>query len=279
MTAELRFDQIQFKASHNSYAKSADLSTQLSWDEDSPHEYGLLGLELDLVQAPGERDFRWRVKHGGSFEAAAGDAPAPDFRELLENLRDASNGEHPPVTVFLDLKNAPGEHAGFADALDAEILNVLRDQVLMPSAVIGALPDLVRGARAGGWPRLTELKGYFVFCLSGNRGRKRAYVRTDPKARVCFADFYVDPDLPPRIPRKGHRVFMNFPVHDAEWKQAVPDFVKRRGFITRGFTFHSAEEFERGREIGVNILSVDRLVGQPAFHLGGEQLRAIPQRA
>ncbi|MEM7413987.1 MAG: Ca2+-dependent phosphoinositide-specific phospholipase C [Gemmatimonadota bacterium] len=252
---ELRYDQVAFKGTHNSIDRDKSIIHQLSATG------GVVGrcaaLELDLHQHPDRWD--WEVKHGSK------DVGVP-LREVLQKIAGWSDRhrKHSVVTIHLDLKNAPKHHAAFAAKLDGLLLDVVGPQrIYPPGKVIGGHPDLVRGARAGGWAKMKDLRGRLIFCLSGRVARKSAYARTDPRSRTCFTDFAgsVGPS------KRGHSVFANLFVDAKHYLTHLDGLVQVPGFVTRGYNIVTARNWQRSMEHGLNILSTD-VLQTPSFSLG-----------
>jgi hypothetical protein len=259
---DLRYDQVAFRGVHNSIDKRFSVVEQLEGSG------GVVGrctaLELDLHQAPDA--WTWEVKH------LAGDEPTPldDVLDDIVGWSDANPG-HRVVTVHLDLKNAPMGDADFARELDRLLVDAFgAGRIYAPGDVIGDQPDLVRAAKAGGWATMAELEGRFVFCLSGNGGRKKHYSEHDPKARRCFADFPGS-----RGPsRRGHRVFANLFCEAHHFRENLRRLVRRAGFITRAYAVNQRGVWDTAMEEGLNIVSSDEL-DEGDLSMGMEGCRAL----
>ncbi|MDX1495278.1 MAG: Ca2+-dependent phosphoinositide-specific phospholipase C, partial [Longimicrobiales bacterium] len=263
----LRYDEIAFKASHN----SIDRLGHLPWDESILQQLsgagGLSepcrGLELDLVQE--EHRFRWSVKHGVNDQGPA----LPDVLQVIRSWADTpANRRHPVVTVHLDLKNDPLSHHGFAEALDDLLVDVFgTGRIHRPAHVMGDHADLVRGARAGGWATFAQLRGRLVFCLSGSARRKARYARNDPRSRVCFADYAGSRGAP----RRGHRVFANLFVDADHYRENLARVKRHPGFVARGYNIVHRRSWDASVDGRANILSGD-VLDSTDLSLGGDGL-------
>ena len=101
------------------------------------------------------------------------------------------NPKHAPLTVHLDLKNAPTKAnvATYAAALDKYLGDAIgHKRVYTPGELMGNFPDLVTAGRKRGWPDVSKLKGRVLICLSGGYKRKHHYAMHKPKRRLCFVD-------------------------------------------------------------------------------------------
>lgn len=266
----LRYDEVAFKASHN----SIDRLSGMRWRDSIDHQLSGTGglsepcraLELDLVQEPDR--FEWTVKHGVNDEG-------PRLRDVLEVIAAwadrPENDDHPVVTIHLDLKNDPMEHTAFALAIDRLLSTVLGGgRIYAPGAVIGPHQDLVRGARGGGWATFAELRGFFVFCLSGAGERKMRYARHVSRARLCFADYPGSRGAP----KRGHRVFANLFVEAGGYRENLARVKRRPGFVARGYNIVHRRTWDTSVEGGANILSGD-ILDSDDLSLGGDGMAPI----
>lgn len=259
------YPHVAFKAAHNSIDRGLTITEQLSGTG------GLVepcrGIELDLVQ--NEDRFAWKVQHGVNDDG-------PRFRDILDEIvawaERAENRGHPVVTVHLDLKNAHLPHADFAVAMDELLTDRFGPGRLhRPGAVMGTWPDLVRGARAGGWTTLGRLRGRFVFCLSGHAERKARYARHEPRSRICFADYPGSRGAP----RKGHRIFANLFVDAHGYPGNLARVKRAPGFVARGYNIVHRRTWDLSIEGGTNLLSGDVLDSED-LSLGGDGMAVIP---
>src|SRR5690554_4954576 len=98
--SELRYDQVCFKASHNSYERKEQPAwLHLDHDPDRPFDGRCRGLEFDLVQSSHKWD--WCIAHDGRY-----DCDKPRLSTILTDLDlwTSANEDHDPLTVHLDLK-------------------------------------------------------------------------------------------------------------------------------------------------------------------------------
>ena len=255
----LRYDEVAFKASHNSIDRRASIVDQLSGTG------GLVepcrGLELDLVQS--ENRFEWRIQHGARDHG-------PELRNVLDEIagwaRSSDNWRHPVITIHFDLKNAHLDHTDFAAVFDAMLVDVFgRQRIYTPGEVTGHHEDLVRAARSGGWATFARLRGKFVFCLSGNGGRKVAYARHEPRDRVCFADY---PGSRPAR-RKGNRVFANLFVAAAGYPASLGRYRLTPGFVARGYNIVTRGLWDVSVSGGASFLSTD-VLDKREYSLSGQ---------
>jgi len=254
---DLAYSRAAFKASHNSYHKAEPLTTQIAWNPTDPSNGGCRGLELDIHR---NRELNeWSVSHTGGYDAE----PAKQLGHYLRLLREWAevSPDHDPITVHLDIKNA-GKVTSGADALDKYIDSHLgSDRLFIPRALLGSSSDLVTQASAG-WPTIRQLRGRFLFCLSGNEGWKRRYSQMQLGSRLCFSDLILDADSPPPRANSGSRVFLNlgdFPP--LTLKTALRWISERPGFVSRVYNINSAGAWRRVQGQGANIIATDQVRG------------------
>lgn len=251
-----RYDEVMFKASHNSYERDEKpISEQLSWSARNPWQAGCRGLELDLHESPFL--WLWSVHHSGSYTGRTD----MQLGEYLHHLRRWSmlHTGHDVVTVTLDLKSSTRDARQFPRYLDLLVDECLgRDLLFTPAGLQGDAASLVDGARSG-WPTLGQLRGRFVLCLSGDERTKRAYARSGTDRR-CFADMDVREGDPRPDPTDGDRVFFNVDVTaDWDWTGLLRELSGRPGFVCRAYVVNDASLWARVQSTGANIVTTDKV--------------------
>lgn len=248
-----RYDTVQFKASHNSYARDAPLTGQMVFETTHPWWHGCRGLELDLRQSPSDHQV-WSVDHD-RFD------PNRLFDRYLRRLELWSDRHpnHDPILLTLDLKKVYSNQGDFPGDLDAYLdTHFDTDRLLSPADV--------RTAAGVSWPTLGELRGRFLFCLSGSKGHKQAYASsgTDP---LCFADGDVPvplADRPFELPDDG-RLFLN--VYMGAWKERLDrleQLCALPGFVVRAY-YVNTDNWLSAQSAGVNIMATDEITHPKAF--------------
>jgi hypothetical protein len=270
----LKFHQCRFKASHNSYERDEDLHQQLSWSASQPWQGGCRGLELDIWRhsdaSPGTSLGYFTVAH-----STPGNVPLANHLGHLLSYH-ANRLDHDPVLVTLDIKSSQGSASAFAAEIDHYIGEWFDRSLVYKPADLRArtpLPRLIDVVRRAGWPRIDELQGKFVFCLSGTEGWKRRYTELASPGSLCFADFDVADDrsyeqLAPTLPTD--RVFLNMHVFSDDyddWKLSVPR-LRKDGYIVRAYVLDSKGIWGKAMSAGVNVLSTDEVRGKTWAHVG-----------
>jgi hypothetical protein len=263
---DLTYDQAAFKASHNSYWKKP-ISQHLDWHVDRPHRRGCAGLELDLVQS--QSGWFWAVSHMGGYDAAKRKDPLRAYLKDIQEWSDRVGADHPPITVMLDIKQLFLDVESFPEQFDRYISEFLdRGKLFTPGELIGDQPDLVRAVRDHGWPSLAELRGRFIFVLSGDETSKLFYSTWYPSERLCFADRGVSrgdvQEIDPLWLRRGTRVFLNFScnlakeVGEARLGAFLDTVAAVPGFVFREYVLNDRKDWDFARAHGVNVLATDK---------------------
>jgi len=254
-----RYNEVTFKASHNSYLRSErPVVTQLAHSSAQPHQGGCRGLELDL-HLSGDL-WEWSISHIGPYEGST-DRQFGAYLRLLDRWSARSPG-HDVITISLDLKGKPHDLRAFPYYLDEYIRTHMgEERIFAPDALRGSHDSLVAGAMKNGWPSLDELRGKFILCLSGNEKSKTRYAAG--RGRLCFADRKLSfDDVKKKKPddKRGDRVFFNFDLDPIRpWKTQLERFFRRRGFVTRGYTLNDGVIWNKAIEWKVNLLATDKV--------------------
>lgn len=196
-------------------------------------ESDLAPIQTEALRLPG-----MKVQHVADVDFRS---QCPAWRDCLMTLRQWSdaNPGHSPVFILLEPKQGglarvfpgaaqvpPFDAAAFAE-VDRSILSVLgSDKVFTPDQLRGGYPTLEAAAKAGAWPRLSAVRGKFVFLylvpgldfarfspyLDGTpslQGRA-AFVQGLPgmahTAFVLVDNALVKPDRIPALVRQGYLV-------------------------------------------------------------------------
>ena len=251
----LRYNEVRFKASHNSYAKKISLEEQLTFNRDKPAERGFRGVEIDVHQDT--KGCTWCVRHLVGPCATIhrnrkkGGPAKPDcLGNWLGELKRWSDKhrDHDVVTVTLDLKKVVRPES-FPKDFDAVVegSGLDRSRLFTPMQ----LKDQ--------WPTLGELRGRFILCLSGLEDIKSEYSRGSD--RLCFADLSLGPGL--RRPAGDGRVFLNYNWRDYE-KDRGNVFRKPTGrpFVVRAYSLRkdvALGSWDVAEKKGINIMATEWL--------------------
>jgi len=191
----LRWNEVQFKAAHNSVDLAEPIPRQLDWDPAVPHDGGCRGVELDIVMDPSRTatgdDWVFGVQHGGAFKPSS-----PRLDECLRLVRGWSTAHpgHDPIAVHIDIKPEAtlGDDAAFIEKIDALLDRELgADRLFSPRDLRGKHGSLLAAVEAQGWPEVESLREKFIVVFSGGDldgpvgRRRRAYLE---KGGIAFVD-------------------------------------------------------------------------------------------
>jgi hypothetical protein len=270
----LAYDVVSFKASHNSYQRDEDIHQQLAWDASSPAQGGCRGLEIDITRhsdsTGGHSVTYFQVSHDKGGEGI----PLAAYLGYLLSFHLAAPS-HDPVFVTLDIKSEEGDIDVFPGEIDAYLTEWFDPSLMFtPRHILcRARGDLGTTIAELGWPTVCELRGRFLFCLSGTESWKALYSATQPEQRHCFADFDVDDvDMAFHPARHGHRIVVNcnlFCAHFATW-QLFPARCRTLHRLCRGYVLNSGGLWGKALTSGFNVLATDEVTGGSWAHVGSE---------
>jgi len=178
--------------------------------------------------------------------------------------------------VTVDLKKMRGEDHGWVDLFDGYLRDHFpTDRLFSPGAFLTDDTNLVRAVHRQGWPSIGDLRGKFLFVLSGTEKRKQVYAR-DPARRLCFADRLLKPFDPEPATTQGNRIFLNFAMSDLDevedlsldpkfdaqkYNRVFARIVNETRYVTRGFGLNNRERWRRSGRLGVNIRATNEAAG------------------
>ncbi|HMJ92497.1 MAG TPA: Ca2+-dependent phosphoinositide-specific phospholipase C [Allosphingosinicella sp.] len=258
----LCYDQLAFKASHNSYERDEDLLEQLQWNDGQRWDGGCRGLELDINRhsdsTNGTSESYFQVSHDQGGEG-------PTLASYLRDLATFHTNDtaHDPVLVCLDIKSKEGSKTAFPDEIDNYLRSWFDASLICTPGQCMVDPnlDLAPNLKAHGWPLLSALNGRFFFCLSGNNDWKSNYSKTSPRDRLCFADFDVEDTTPPNTTTSQYRAVANVHLYSdnyGNWKDLIPGLRARR-LLVRGYILNSSSIWSKAQSAGVNVLATDKV--------------------
>ncbi len=229
---ELLYNDVYQKSAHNAYYHYEGLVDMLLY-------HRIRSVELDL-HPTGEGT--WGIYHNTSVEKWH--SSCTTLKGCLSQLKVFHDAvpEHEVVTVWLDMKrnifgktawvsgNGPGElKSALYGAIGAE--NIFTVENLIER---GDMAFTAREALAdAGWPSLKELRGKFMFVLTGYSDDLQAYMSN---GAVAFAA----PEISEaeEMDNFPNAVFFNFNGSN----EATKD-VRARGFVSRTYKLISSESF------------------------------------
>ena len=270
MSDSTTYDQIIFKASHNSYDRDETLSEQLTFDATDPSNCGCLALELDIWRHTSPY-VPYESIDAGFFTVnhlTPGDTTLSSYLDQIL-LWHHDHSTHNAVLITLDIKSSNEGYDNFQDQIDT-YLKCYFDETLIfkPNKLMHSSHlDLCENVIHSGWPALTssELKGKFIFCLSGNSEWKSEYARTNLSIRYCFSDEdKSDSDAEVHPPTSGNIVFFNFHIYDKNrsvWMNTIPPFAANK-LITRTYLSDDDTMWTNCIKANVSAIATNKISGE-----------------
>ncbi|WP_394847891.1 Ca2+-dependent phosphoinositide-specific phospholipase C [Pendulispora brunnea] len=270
----VRFNQVQQKATHNSYVRDETIFDELVY-----HRVRALEFDLHIDRSGHATTGRdWFVYH--MFAAPYEDTQCVRLSDCLRAVKTFHDAfpQHEVVTLWLDLKDdfAPNGHE--ASDLDEAIGRVFgEDAVFRPRDLMRACPgaknlrEAVSDEHPLGkcaWPETKDLRGKVIFALTGGaacaRGTKLdTYLGEGEADRMAF----IAPDLDatctfPEYARRPNVVFFNADAENA-WRT---EEVHRAGLVSRvygggtmGGGLDDPFQWNAARAHRTNFLATDRV--------------------
>lgn len=197
---DVRINQLQLKASHNSYHVAMPNQTLAAYDyTHQPLDVqlaseGVRGFELDThLNADGTFDV---------YHEPTGDdrSTCPKLKDCLGTLKAWSDAHPHHHTIFVsiepkDVEGFPADSGPelevYAQKLEAEVTSVIpRERLITPADVKGSAATLREAVTQSGWPTLRAGRQKFVFYLDESTTFHDVYTHgnTSLDGRLMFID-------------------------------------------------------------------------------------------
>ncbi len=220
-----RYNEVQQKSVHNAYDHYEPFFDQIVFHRAHSVEIDINNTKRLRPDLTGD----WYVYHIDA--PGLNNTSCDKLSDCLGVLRAYGDAfpDHEVVTVLVDLKSAFNATHGI-DALDAAFVRALGSAVFTPADLAAACPgaktlrEAVTGACA--FPRLSSMRGKFVFVLTGGNactpgGQLDTYGR-GMFARKGFVAPGIDDACPfPAYAAVGHSIFFNMDKDHLEYSRAV----------------------------------------------------------
>ncbi|MBW2526202.1 MAG: hypothetical protein JRI23_18625 [Deltaproteobacteria bacterium] len=261
--APLRYDQVRQKSSHNSYQRHEALFDQLVY-------HRLRSLELDLHTGKSSWPTlagSWYVYHDSNET----ETTCHRFRDCLDEIGAFHRAvpDHEVVTLFLDMKSdwvTPGHGP---DELDAAIRSKLGDDALLtPAEVMARCPgaSTLQEAVTGScdWPALSDLRGRFLFALTGGTACSAGTVLDSytsggvgAEQRVGFVAPAIDGScsLDDYLQGEPHVVFLNLP--SSQTSESLD--VSLAGLVSRVWDLNTSSDWGAAFNARTHVLATDKV--------------------
>ena len=110
-----------------------------------------------------------------------------------------------------------------------------------------------------------DMRGHFVFCLSGTKSWKQFYGNSGIETRLCFADMDISDNIQVSAPSPGNFVFFNMHIwtaHFNPWKYTLPKFTAKN-LITRIYEVNEESLWRKALHSGASILATNKVSNHP----------------
>ncbi len=256
--AQPAYNELRQKSSHNSYQRHEALLDQLVY-------HRIRSIELDIHNGKSgwsKVSGNWFVYH----DSLSPQTTCHRLSDCLDELRafHLANPNHEVVTVWVDLKDS-FETGRMPVDLDNRIAAHLPTSWLFkPSDVLAACPgqSSLQAALTGSctWPTHTELRGKFIFVLTGgdvssSSSKLNTYVSTGATATSRLA--FIAPDLSSAsgIGSKPYVVFFNMQSGSA----SVASSVHLANFVGRVWGLNSSSSWSSAANANAHHLATDKI--------------------
>ncbi len=251
---EIRYNQVRQKSSHNSYDKDEGLYDQFLY-------WRLRSMEIDIHNGKTGREKltgNWYVYHVDIVEPGTTVDKLSDAMTVFQGLQLAVP-DHEVATIFIDLKdNFDATHT--IENLDQMLLSLGRDRVFTPGDLSPSSNNL-QSAVSGGWPRLEDLRGKFIFVLTGggvgsSTDKLNVYVDNGNMANQRAA--FIAPEISQTsdITAKNYVVYFNLQMSQAA---SLGPQVFSSGFVSRVFSANSQSDWNKAVSGQVHLIATDKV--------------------
>ena len=252
--AELRYNDVIQKASHNSYQKKENVVVQLNdWNIRTIEFDGRFKSSSPLSKETAP-DGDWFVYHKFGDDWSNCQTMSECFSNVAEFHE--MKPDHQVVTIFFDITGV-GEPGHTKDDFNRLIENSFpKGSVASPSDFMQACPSAkdLQGAVTNegcGWPKLDSLKGKFIFVISDGR---QDFVDGGYDINKDLVFLVNKHPTEAKMYKEKNRIFFNMSGAD-EIARTVHD----KGFVSRCYYINKAEKYEKAKNNGANLLAIDDL--------------------
>lgn len=269
MDTTLRMNDVQVKATHNSYHVETPGNGVAEWHyTHAPFDVqldaqGVRSFELDLHRNADDGTFE--VFHIPRLDEGSRCRKFKDCLAALKTWSDANPG-HAPLFVMIEPKEEAAPDAEeYFNAMEQEVLSVWpRDWIVAPDDVQKDASTLRAAVTGAGWPLLGDVRGTVLFFLNDAANFRDKYTRggTSVKNRLMFPQAIDENDPLAAI------FVLNNPVGDgpAITSAVTHGFIVRT--ITDGYDGIDPAIVSAALATGVQILSTDHPAPADAAQVG-----------
>lgn len=252
--SSIRYNQVRQKSSHNSFQRKEGIYDQMLY-------WRLRSLEFDIHVDKGlspNLTGNWYIYHTAVVDEDTTVDKLSDLMTILQGF-DRAVRDHEITTIFLDLKDSfDGSHT--PEQLDNLLLNALGAGRILTPANVASSNNLQAGV-ASGWPHLSDLRGKFVFVLTGGGldeedSKLNDYVAggANAHARTCFVAPRINSAAD--ITAHDYAIFFNLERSQAG---ALAPRIFSAGFVSRIYEADSQSEFDAMKRDQVHHIATNKI--------------------
>jgi hypothetical protein len=253
---DLRYNEVRQKSSHNAFQRYEGIYDQVIY-------WRIRSLEVDLHRGKPFRDALkndWYIYHAPYVDP---DTTVDLFSGFLQICRgiQLAMPEHEVITVFVDMKDkfhVTSSASQSAAAMDELIIGYLGvNNVYRPRDLLARKPgawSLQDAVNARGWPTLEELRGKFLFVLTGGEDELATYASAGTaRDRVCFLASSVSKAAD--VPGAQHIVFYNMSNNNLRFARDV----YQAGFVSRAYYVDDSERWQSAVAHDCHHIATDKV--------------------
>ncbi|TCI91711.1 Ca2+-dependent phosphoinositide-specific phospholipase C [Tenacibaculum sp. M341] len=280
----LKYNQVMYKGSHNSYERKEDIIEQIS-NSTPIYQNNVLALELDIWRNTPKDSYNNKTIPANTWVVNHWPHPGRYGRTLsyyFSKLKDwhNRNQNHLPIMIKLDVKSSNGGYQNFHEQIEWYLQRYLGDSDVIFKAQ-RLFKDPARSIRhnvlyENAWPSLNELRGKFIIVLTGNGSWMDQYVRTNSRYRWAFGmkaqTIAGNNDAASgiwhannTIDNTPNYVFYNFSMSDINDKKnraGSREYARqmaRRGMITRVYSANNRDEWNLCKSWKISCISTNKI--------------------
>ena len=278
----VRYNELQFVATHNSYQLDAteeckklyravsDITfgivdksfAEFSMDTlTEQFELGIRSVELDIETVDNKGDISFIVSHNPLYDNTSS---CFDLGLALEEIRmwSDNNPNHLPLTIIIEpkksvppMRNMKNFKLEYAEILDEMLRETMGDKLLTPKDMMGDYSSLKEMREDDGWLPLKDTMGKVIFLLHDSSATS-GYIKLDEsmKSQAMFPMLRFD-DID-----KSYASFIIDNEPDAALKHEK-ETIDRCNLIVRTrvdfFPFHPESRYELANSCSSQIMSTD----------------------
>jgi hypothetical protein len=252
---DLRYNEVRQKSSHNSFQKQEGIYDQVVY-------WRIRSLEIDLHRGKEGREelsrdwyvYHWTLDPETTVDRFSG------FLELCRGIQRAIP-KHEVITVFIDIKDdfhkTPSASQS-GTALDKLVIDNLGEgHVYRPRDLLARKPgagSLQEAVNDRKWPTLKELRGKFLFVLTGPTDKLAKYASSaTANGRVCFLSNTVSNVSD--VPGAGHIVFYNISGEKVHLAKKVCD----AGLVARAYYIDNEGRWQSAIDNSCHHIATDKV--------------------